>query len=153
MEPIDFTTKIPDKLYKLVEIAKQDVLQRMEEPGFRIDMDIYITINSEGKPCQACLAGCYILGHIPELIGVDDINWEQIDSVNERKLDALDSLRSGYVTDAVKLFYYMQPEVYTNYNTKHAGSTPFHFTNFSSNPTEFLAYLDNVIAHYKLLDI
>ena len=102
--------KLPEKLSELIRVALADAKLIQKDPRYKINMSTWHSpANSRiredtGTRCYVCLAGCVMaksLGFSPQ----EFHEPSQLDQELERKLRALDLIRSGDVIGAAIFVY------------------------------------------------
>ena len=95
------TATLPDKPSELIRVALADLVKVEAMPEtYSVSMGVWHHRSRTGK-CFVCLAGSVMAGSL----GADasaTMNPNHYDPLTRRKLMALDSLRCGYVNDALE---------------------------------------------------
>lgn len=99
--------QLPDKLYKLIELAYTDALKALANPTYVLNMNVWHETKEGSGTCQVCLAGAVIagtlgaspnLGGSPALYG--DATMGKLYAINEvRKLNFVRALDEFYRDD------------------------------------------------------
>lgn len=90
-------TKLPKTLYKLLALAIDDIKRCIADENVSIDMDDWLF--RYDKECTVCLAGAVMLKSL------DGKNYFKLTDSEDRKMDALDSIRQGDIESAVRSLY------------------------------------------------
>lgn len=94
--------KLPTKLSDLLELALRDLISCERSPRYRVNMDQWHVWRPKQKVCEVCLAGAVIARTLNWPIE-KDMRIDVFSTHDDDRLDALDSLRLGYVSEAGEL--------------------------------------------------
>lgn len=120
---IDCPDTLPDKLHELLALALADFDIISKTPGYEVDMSSWHEADSNTGKCAVCLAGAVMANTLKVQKHISMSINDVYDSNLATKLRTLDSLRGGYVNDALAAlrreqtadFSYPEPEAY-HYN-------------------------------------
>lgn len=88
------TSKLPDKLSDMLELAVNDAIAAQKLPHVTLDMGEWLWFEDDGT-CGVCLAGAVMLLTVG---GFEDNSWVTRDLGGAwQKLDAIDDARGGYI--------------------------------------------------------
>jgi hypothetical protein len=95
---------LPNTLSGLIFVGLKDLEKAERSPRYKVDMGKWHEPSDTGKFCSVCFAGAVMagtLGASPLANMEKDAFWDGI----EDKLEALDDLRTGFVSDAAGCLY------------------------------------------------
>ncbi len=92
---------LPDKLSELTLVALEYLEECEADPKYEINMD-YWYVPNKGK-CKVCFVGAVMANQAPKEMLKGEIDPDFFEEQN--KLEALEEIRRGWISDALKLFY------------------------------------------------
>jgi hypothetical protein len=107
---------------QLIRIALEDLEKAEKAEGIVIDMGTWHAPWLRRQLCAVCLAGSVMRSRLGVPDDVEVYPWDEEVSVNENQLCAINSLRTGSVSEAVDELRIDFPEAYA----QDRGVTPYH---------------------------
>ena len=102
---MDTQVTLPDKLYELLEVAINDLIEAEMDPKYEIHMGEWHRYEEDEDVCYVCLAGSYMAMSLEEPYK-DRLDPFFIYSTSvANKLAALDYIRFGAIWQALDVFY------------------------------------------------
>ncbi len=105
------TQKLPEKLSDLIDLALADLRKVEKDDRYAVDMATWheppgASLDEEATRCHVCFAGAVMagtLGTMPNVVVLpSDFTSMGDDPHTARRLLALDSVRNGFVEDALR---------------------------------------------------
>lgn len=91
---------LPDKPSELLAVALRDLEKCEKDPRFEIDMNVWCERTGTGH-CAVCLAGSVMMQSLNGMPG--PVPVPDLELITDRKLRALDHMRSGHIQSAMML--------------------------------------------------
>lgn len=104
-----FSSKLPDKLHKLIKVAYKDIITVANDSRYILNMLTWHKVDINNR-CHVCLAGAVMAGSLNADIK-DTLDTDDFSSV-ESSLHALNYVRMGQYTLALSEFYSSLAEKY-----------------------------------------
>ena len=130
-------TTLPDKLSELTELALHDLRLCERSKKYMVDMGNWH--NPADGICYVCLSGSIMA---KTLKSPTNQRVYPSDFKEEDKLSALNSIRSGWINEAIFCFY-----------DKDFNGQDFEVTPYESNPTQFKRDIRKIIRYLKKHDL
>ncbi len=94
-------SKLPNKIWQLLDLAIKDFTFVVQNPYYRINMDFYHTPNLRKNVCKVCFAGSVMAGTCKVPIN-EEMEPYDIDGNDQELFYALDNIRSGDLESVVR---------------------------------------------------
>ena len=143
---------IPDKMYKFLAELIPDLIQTYRLPGYVIDLHSWVDKYSE--TCYVCLAGVCLINHFKIDDSFDYGDFAYIDHLTARKIQSLDSIRSGLYAQSYRNFYNISIENYIQISFEHIKFKCFSGKiDTEEKLKELIDHLIYLLNEFKLLDV
>lgn len=157
------TSKLPDKLTDLIELALKDLTEVEALPvRYTVRMSFWHAPAQQmgipgGDQCMVCLAGAVMARTLalPDDVEIDLLSMENyMSGVDRRKLEALDYVRKGDLVTAANITCIDQPKLRGNFNRLALGdgvaNFSDHLSRYEVNPEKWRMGMRRAIEVLKL---